>query len=76
MSRAFYEAPGVRERRSAVVPLRRIGQPQDMSDAALFLASDRSSYITGDEIIVDGGFGRTLMGLIPRPGFDDPKAAQ
>lgn len=70
MSRAFYETPGVREKRSAVVPMRRIAQPQDMADAALFLASARASYVTGEEILVDGGYGRMAMNMIPRPGYD------
>ena len=67
MSQAFYDTPGVTERRTAVVPMRRIGAPQDMADAILFLASDRASYINGDEITVDGGFTRTIMNLVPRP---------
>jgi NAD(P)-dependent dehydrogenase (short-subunit alcohol dehydrogenase family) len=70
MSQAFYDTPGVTERRAAVTPLRRIGEPQDIADAVLFLASDRASYINGDEITVDGGYVRTIMNLIPRPGFD------
>ena len=70
MSRPFYETPGVREKRSAVVPIRRIAQPQDMADAALFLASQRASYVTGEEILVDGGYGRMIMNMIPRPGYD------
>src|SRR5712691_8477664 len=70
MSQAFYDTPGVTERRSAVTPLKRIGMPQDIADAVLFLASDRSSYVNGDEITVDGGYVRTVMNLIPRPGFD------
>src|ERR1700712_95772 len=71
MSQPFYDTPGVTERRKAVVPMRRIGMPQDIADAILFLASDRSSYVSGDEITVDGGFVRMLMNLVPRPGFDD-----
>jgi NAD(P)-dependent dehydrogenase (short-subunit alcohol dehydrogenase family) len=70
MSQSFYDTPGVTERRAAVTPARRIGMPQDIADAVLFLASDRSSYVTGDEITVDGGYVRTLMNLVPRPGFD------
>jgi len=69
MSQSFYDAPGVTERRIAVVPARRIGMPQDMADAILYLASDRASYVNGDEIIVDGGFVNVLMNLVPRPGF-------
>ena len=70
MSQAFYDTPGVTERRAAVVPSRRVGQPQDIADAILFLASDRSSYVNGDEITVDGGYGNMLMNLVPRPGFE------
>jgi NAD(P)-dependent dehydrogenase (short-subunit alcohol dehydrogenase family) len=70
MSQAFYDTPGVTERRSAVVPLRRVGMPQDMADAILFLASDRASYVNGEEIIVDGGYANMLMNLVPRPGFE------
>jgi len=70
MSQSFYDTPGVTERRTAVVPARRIGMPQDIADAILFLASDRSSYVNGDEITVDGGYANMLMNLVPRPGFD------
>jgi NAD(P)-dependent dehydrogenase (short-subunit alcohol dehydrogenase family) len=70
MSQAFYDTPGVTERRAAVTPARRIGMPQDIADAVMFLASDRSAYVNGDEITVDGGYVRSLMNLIPRPGFD------
>ena len=70
MSQAFYDTPGVTERRSAVVPLRRVAVPQDIADAILYLASDRSSYVNGDEITVDGGYANMLMNLVPRPGFE------
>ena len=70
MSQSFYDTPGITERRSAVIPARRIGMPQDIADAILFLASDRSSYVNGDEITVDGGYANMLMNLVPRPGFE------
>jgi len=38
------------------VPLKRIGQPQDMANLVVFLASEASSYITGQLIIADGGY--------------------
>lgn len=37
------------------IPLRRLGQPQDIADAVAFLASDRAGYITGQVIAVNGG---------------------
>jgi 2-deoxy-D-gluconate 3-dehydrogenase len=38
------------------IPMKRIGDPDDIGRAVLFLASDLSSYITGSQIIVDGGY--------------------
>jgi 3-oxoacyl-[acyl-carrier protein] reductase len=39
----------------ARVPMARWGRPEEIADAALFLASDSSSFMTGQELIVDGG---------------------
>jgi NAD(P)-dependent dehydrogenase (short-subunit alcohol dehydrogenase family) len=36
-------------------PLQRIGQPEDIARAALYLASDASSFVTGTALVVDGG---------------------
>ena len=38
-----------------IIPLRRIGQPEDVAEAAVFLASDKASYITNAILPVDGG---------------------
>jgi NAD(P)-dependent dehydrogenase (short-subunit alcohol dehydrogenase family) len=40
----------------SMVPLKRAGRPEEAAYAVLFLASDEASYITGSEIIVDGGY--------------------
>ena len=43
--RIFHEAP----------PLGRVGKPEDLQMAALYLLSDASSYVTGQDLVVDGG---------------------
>ena len=70
MSQAFYDQPGVTQRRSQAVPVGRVGAPEDIAQAVVFLASDRAAYINGQEIAVDGGFTRMLMSLIPRAGYE------
>ena len=70
LSQEFYADQTVTSAREALVPLGRIGRTQDMADAILFLASDRAGYINGQEIIVDGGLSQTLMGSVPRPGYN------
>ena len=37
------------------IPMKRIGQPEDVGNALMFLASDRADYITGTTLNVDGG---------------------
>ena len=69
LSAAFYENKEFEEKRKALIPTRRIGEPDDVAQAALFLASDRASYVNGAEILVDGGLNAMLMEMVPRPGY-------
>jgi NAD(P)-dependent dehydrogenase (short-subunit alcohol dehydrogenase family) len=45
----------VEQQYTALVPMRRIGGPEEAAAAALWLCSDESSYVTGHSMIVDGG---------------------
>jgi meso-butanediol dehydrogenase/(S,S)-butanediol dehydrogenase/diacetyl reductase len=54
----------------ARTPLRRIAQPEEIAEAVLYLASDRSRFVTGQVLTVDGGW--TKLGWIPWSG--DPEA--
>jgi len=53
---AITENNPVLERLSKKILLKRMGHPSDLTGALIFLASDASSYITGQNIIIDGGF--------------------
>ncbi|GAA4236235.1 SDR family oxidoreductase [Actinomadura meridiana] len=53
LARSLWE--GDEERISAEMPLGRLGEPEDIADAAVFLAGDASSWMTGQTLVVDGG---------------------
>jgi NAD(P)-dependent dehydrogenase (short-subunit alcohol dehydrogenase family) len=67
MSQAIYADAEIRRRRSAAVPLGRLGTSIDVARAVLFLLSEAAAYITGTELLVDGGVTNSVIATLPRP---------
>ncbi len=54
-ARALWESPEILERTTATTPLRRIGQPDEIAGAAVFLAAPAGAFVTGQTLVIDGG---------------------
>ena len=54
-SRTYIDPEEKKKRRLVHLPMGRFGEAHEIAQAALWLASDESSYVTGTEVIVDGG---------------------
>ena len=66
ISTPFYRDPAVRALRSNAVPLRRLGLCEDIAEAVAFLASEKASYISGHQLVVDGGVVPSVLLQLPR----------
>ena len=55
MTDGLHSQPGVREERVARTPIGRMGVPEDIAYGILYLASDESGFVTGSELVIDGG---------------------
>ena len=65
MNENVYRDEDIVKARIELVPMKRIGTPEDIANAALFLCSDESNYITAQDIIVDGGLVDNVLKKIP-----------
>jgi NAD(P)-dependent dehydrogenase (short-subunit alcohol dehydrogenase family) len=71
MSEPIYADDAFRARRESKVPLGRLGTAEEVADVVLFLASPEARYITGQNIVVDGGVTMNIIGQLPRPAAVD-----
>lgn len=55
LSASRHDDPEFERKLLSIIPLRRVGQPEEVSPLALFFASDASSYVTGQTVFIDGG---------------------
>ena len=60
-AKALWENPDLLKRTTRVTPLGRIGQPDEIAGAAVFLASPAGAFMTGQAMVIDGG--ATIHGL-------------
>jgi NAD(P)-dependent dehydrogenase (short-subunit alcohol dehydrogenase family) len=65
MTEGLFQIPGAIEPVIAATPLRRAGTPEEVADVVLFLASDLARYVTGQNVVVDGGLGLPQAGIDP-----------
>jgi NAD(P)-dependent dehydrogenase (short-subunit alcohol dehydrogenase family) len=68
MAEGFLADPATLARREAMLASRRIGSPEEVARTIAFLLSPLSSYLTGQNISVDGGLLQMVVRLLPRPG--------
>lgn len=55
MTAQVHAQPGVRDERTALTPLGRLAEPEDIAPGILYLASDEAGFVTGTELVIDGG---------------------
>ena len=65
LTHKVYENDLIAKDRAALIPLGRIGEPEDIANAIGFLISQEAEYITGQNLLIDGGFVDSLFGHIP-----------
>jgi NAD(P)-dependent dehydrogenase (short-subunit alcohol dehydrogenase family) len=65
MSEALFHLPGAMEPVTGATPLGRAGTPEDVADVVVFLASDLARFVTGQNLVVDGGLGLAQAGIDP-----------
>lgn len=65
LTERIYQHAEVKAKREALVPLGRIGTPEDIAGVVAFLAGPGAAYVTGQVVLADGGVADSALGMIP-----------
>jgi glucose 1-dehydrogenase len=65
MTERMYEDPGIKAERERIIPLHKIGDPMEIANVIEFLVGPLSSFVTGQDVCVDGGFTKSILSHIP-----------
>lgn len=65
MTEKMYEDPQIKQERERIIPLHRIADPMEIANVIEFLVGPLSTYITGQDVCVDGGFTKSILSHIP-----------
>lgn len=65
MTEKIYADPTLKQAREELIPLSRIGEPEDVANAIEFLIGSSAAFITGQDLCVDGGFSKSILSHIP-----------
>ena len=66
---AYLQDPEIKRARSEATPIPRVGQPEDVAAAILFLLSDEASYVTATQLTIDGGVTKSMFNHLPGRSF-------
>jgi len=69
LTETVYQDEQIKQQRESLVPMQRIGRPDDIGSAVKYLISAQASYVNGQNLVVDGGISDHMLSMIPgRPG--------
>lgn len=65
MTEKIYADPTLKKAREGLIPLSRIGEPEDVANAIELLMGPNAAFVTGQDLCVDGGFSKSILSHIP-----------
>jgi NAD(P)-dependent dehydrogenase (short-subunit alcohol dehydrogenase family) len=64
-----HAGPEIKQARSDATPIPRVGEPEDVAAGILYLLSDEASYVTAEQLVIDGGVTKSIFNHLPGRKF-------